>query len=350
MTRLVIVDAHLDIAWNKVALGREFSDSALDKRRKEGPNPAHGEGSAIVGLPELLEGNIRVVFSTIYVAKERPDRTGWGRTYANPHEAHEQGLEELEYYRACAQDPRVQLIEKRSDLEAVLESKEPRVGLVLLMEGADPIETPEQTLEWYRQGVRLVGPAWRDTRYSGGTLSPGGLTSLGRELMPQMQAAGMILDTSHMAEQSFFEALELFHGTVVASHSNSRTIIDTDRQLSDEMARSIIGRDGVIGCVLYNRFLMPGWEKTAAKDKVSLRAALEHIDHFCEIAGDASHVGIGSDFDGGFGKESVPSEIDTIADLQRLGDVLTSRFSDSDVINILGDNWIRLLRRALPAG
>lgn len=134
----------------------------------------------------------------------------------------------------------------------------------------------------------------------------------------------------------------------MASHSNCRAFVNTDRQLSDEMIRSLVLRDGVIGSVIYNRFVKADWDTSALKDAVSLTDVMEHMLHICDIAGDASHIGIGTDFDGGFGRESVPREIDTIADLQKLGDVLTARFSDEEIAGILAGNWIRLLRRALP--
>ncbi len=348
----IIVDAHQDIAWNKIALHRDFFESVADKRAREGASPAHGEGSAVVGFPELLAGNVRVIFATLYVAQARPDRTGWGKTYTTPQEAHDQALEQLAYYAMLASDPRVALITTRGDLDRVVDSETPRVGLVFLMEGADPIVTPEQTQEWFDAGVRIVGPAWSQTRYSGGTRAPGPLTELGRALMPQLERAGMILDTSHMAERSFFDALELFHGAVIASHSNCRAFInaDADRHLSDEMIRAIIARDGVIGAVVYNRFVLDGWDKTARKDAVTLADVVKHTKHICDLAGDARHVGIGTDFDGGFGMESTPREIDTVADLPKFADALSAAsFSDADIANVLGGNWIRLLRRALPA-
>jgi membrane dipeptidase len=352
ISKPIIADAHLDIAWNKIALDRDFFESVADKRAREGARPAHGEGSALVGFPELLAGNVRVIFATIYVAKARPDRTAWGKTYATPQEAHAQAMEQVAYYAALATDPRVAIITTRADLERVLTAPTPKVGLVILMEGADPIVAPEQTLEWFDAGVRIVGPAWSQTRYAGGTRAPGPLTELGRALMPQLERAGMILDTSHLAERSFFDALELFHGAVIASHSNCRVFVDSDpdRQLSDAMIRAIVARDGVIGVVLYNRFIQAGWDKGARKDAVTLTDVVRHTQRICDIAGDAQHVGIGSDFDGGFGMESAPREIDTIADLRKLGDALAAAgFKDADIANALGGNWIRLLRRALPA-
>lgn len=348
---LIVVDAHQDIAWNKVALGRDFFESVAQKRAREGATPAHGEGSAVVGFPELIAGNVRVVFATIYVAAARPDRTSWGKTYSTPQEAHDQAMEQAAYYALLASDRRVSIITTRADLERVINSEMPRIGLVILMEGADPIVTPERTQEWFNAGVRIVGPAWSQTRYSGGTRAPGPLTELGRALMPQLERAGMILDASHMAERSFFDALELFHGALIASHSNCRAFVgaDADRHLSDEMIRALIARDGVIGMAFYNRFIKVGWDKGARKEAVTLADLVRHIRHICDLAGDAAHVGIGSDFDGGFGLESVPREIDTVADLRRIGDALSAaRFSDAEIAQFLGGNWIRLLRRALP--
>lgn len=351
MPKPIIVDAHQDIAWNKIALNRDFFESVAEKRAKDGANPAHGEGHALCGFPELIAGNVRIIFATIYVAQARPDRESWGKVYRTPQEAHAQAMEQIAYYAMLAMDPRVSIISSRADLERVLESKDSQIGLVILMEGADPIVAPEQTPEWFDAGVRIVGPAWSQTRYSGGTRAPGPLTELGRALMPQLERAGMILDASHMAEQSLWDALELYPGTVIASHSNCRAYVnsDTDRQLSDAMIRAIANRNGVIGAALYNRFIKAGWDKSARKDAVTYADVVQHIWRVCDLAGDCNHAGIGSDFDGGFGVESVPKEIDTVADLQKLGDALSAaRFDDADIRNILGGNWIRMLRMALP--
>ncbi len=346
----IIVDAHLDIAWNKLALNREFTESVADKRTREGATPTHGEGHALVGLPELLAGNVRIVCATLYVSPERADRPLCGQTYSTPQQAHDQAMEQLMYYGLLAADSRISLITTRHDIDPIIHADKPVVGLVILMEGADPIVEPDQVKAWFDAGVRIVGTSWSQTRYAGGTRAPGGLTALGRELLPKMEQVGMILDTSHMAEQSFFEALDIFHGTVIASHANARAFVNTDRQLSDRMIRAIVERDGVIGIVTYNRFLKEGWDKSAAKAEVTLADVVKHIQHMCDLAGDAEHVGIGTDFDGGFGVEAAPLEIDTIADLGKVGDALAAAsFGDQDIANILGLNWIRVLRRGLPA-
>lgn len=351
MPRPIIVDGHEDIAWNKVALRRDFTVSVVDKRRTEGQRPEHGEGSATVGLPELIAGNIRVVFATLYVAPPSPERKGegrWGRTYATPQEAHDQAREQVAYYDSLAADPRVRIVRNRADLERVVASLDPQVGLVILMEGADPIVEPSQAQEWFDAGVRIVGLSWERTRYAGGTGAPGGLTELGRALLREMEVTGLILDMSHMAEQSFFEALDVYHGPAMASHANCRAFVNTDRQLSDEMIRGLAARDGVIGLVFYNRFIKPDWDKGALKNAVGLSDVVHHARHICDLTGSAGNVGIGSDFDGGFGLESTPREIDTVADLSRLGDALTPFFDDEQILDLLGRNWIRLLRRSLP--
>ncbi len=159
----------------------------------------------------------------------------------------------------------------------------------------------------------------------------------------------MILDTSHMAEQSFFEALDIFHGPVIASHSNCRAFVDTDRHLSDAMIHALIAREGAVGTVIYNRFIQAGWDKSAKKDAVTLADLVRHIRRICDLAGDALHVGIGTDFDGGFGMESIPAELDTVADLPKIGDALAAaNFSAVEIENFFSGNWLRVLKSALP--
>ncbi len=360
MNPRLIIDAHEDLAYNALVMGRDFHLAAQATRARESHAardhvalrelPQHG-GLALLGLPDLLRGNVRVVFATLYATPANNPYNLPGRTYTTPEQAEALAREHLAYYALLAADPRITLITSRADLERVIAAREPKLGLVLLMEGADPIMRPEDAPSWFASGVRLVGPAWGATRYAGGTGAPGPLTELGRALMRELSRAGFILDTSHLSEASFFEALDLFEGTVIASHSNARVFVPTDRHLSDEMVKALIARDGVVGVVLYNAFLKQGWREAGAhKEAVSLATAVDHIQHMCDLAGDARHVGIGSDFDGGFGVESAPREIDTVADLQKLGEALSAaNFGDEAIVSILSGNWLRILRKALPA-
>lgn len=344
----LIVDGHEDIAYGALALGRDFRLSAHETRAREPAQPIGG--IATLGLPDLLAGNVRIVFATIYASPQGSGNAG-EKHYETPEEAEALAREQLAYYAHLASDPRVSLITSVADLERVIATESTsRLGLVLLMEGADPIVQPTDAPRWFEAGVRIIGPAWRATRYAGGTGQPGPLTPLGRALMPILARTGFILDTSHLAEESFFEALDLFDGVVIASHSNVRARVPTDRHLSDAMIRALIQRDGVIGLVLYNQFLVPQWRESGAqKEKVTLSCVVDHLKYICDLAGSVRHCGIGSDFDGGFGMEATPQEIDTVADLQRLGDVLADAgFKDEEIRAVLGENWLRVLRRGLP--
>jgi len=256
--------------------------------------------------------------------------------------------QQLDYYRSLASNGHVKLILTKSDLSSVLEDRK-RVGIVLLMEGADPIVSPEDVHDWYAWGLRILAPSWMATRYAGGTHMPGPLTPLGRELMEQLEKTRLILDLSHMSDESFFEALNLFHGKVIASHSNCRMLVPTDRQLSDEMIHALISRNGVIGSVFNNPFLLTDWKTGMVKSQVTLSHVVQHIQHICSITGDMLHVAVGSDLDGGFGVENTPLEIDTVADLGKLASALSSGgFSENEVEAIMNLNWLRILDEALP--
>jgi len=341
----LIVDGHQDIAFNALYLQRNFLMSAHEIRLRSVDSK---NGTPTVGLPDLVKGNVRIVFATIWVppclpgVDERP-------CYRTPTEAYDLAIQQLDYYKELALQGHVKLILTQGDLRFVLEDKK-RVGIVLLMEGADPIVSPEDVHGWYAAGLRILAPSWRATRYAGGTHMPGPLTELGRELMVQLEKSSLILDVSHMSDESFFEALELFHGKVIASHSNCRTLVPTDRQLSDEMISALIARNSVIGSVFNNPFLLKDWKTGMAKSQVTLNHVVQHIRHICSIAGNAFHVAVGSDLDGGFGVENTPMEIDTVANLDRLASALTSDgFSAADVESIMDGNWLRILEESLPA-
>jgi len=227
--------------------------------------------------------------------------------------------------------------------------------LIPLMEGADGICSTDELDEWYELGLRLIGLAWSGTRYSGGTREPGPLTEDGRRLLKAMTDFNFTLDLSHMDEQSVLEALDLYEGPIVATHANCLALLPnfpTNRHLSDRVIRGVIEHDGIIGIVPLNSFLKSGWSRAKGNPRaeVPLDVVAAHMDHVCQLAGDARHVGIGSDFDGGFGLQSVPPEIDTIADLQKLFPLLTARgYSESDAANILGGNWLNFLEKNLPS-
>ena len=161
----------------------------------------------------------------------------------------------------------------------------------------------------------------------------------------------MIVDLTHCAEPGFFEVLDRFAGPVHASHNMCRALVPGDRQFSDEQIRALIERDAVIGMALDAWMLLPRLEASARRrtEVVSLANVADHVDHVCQIAGNAQHVGIGSDLDGGFGTEQTPRDLDTIADLQKLDGILDRRgYSDADIDAIFHGNWLRFFTEHLP--
>lgn len=356
---MIVLDAHQDIAYNAVCYGRDYRTNAWEKRRTEAKTDVGTKaGKATIGLPDSILGRVAVVFATLFVAPASPQPTPWERLqYKTPKEAERLALQQIDYYHRIADEcDKVQIIETQAHLDAVLATWEPdkeltdhRQGWVLLMENADPILEPKQFEEWYERGVRIVGPAWTGTRYSGGTGQPGPLTDLGRELLEHMETLNAILDLSHMAEAAFLESLDRYSGQIIASHSNPRHFVNTDRHLSDEMIRRLAERGGVIGVVLFNPFLKKGWQKADGKSAVPFSVPLDAIDYICQLTGSAAHVAIGSDFDGGFGSESLPDGIETVTDLWYFGEALKARgYSEDDVTAIMGGNMLGKLRQSLP--
>jgi len=352
-----IVDAHQDIAWNWLDLGRDPTESALAGREREkGTDIPAALGIRSTGLPEWLAGRIGVIFATLFVL---PLRHAHGlldrQAYTTAEQAHAKAARQLdEYKRLVDREPRLRLITTAQELDQVVAgwttpAVEPAIGLVMSMEGADPIREPAEARDWYQRGVRIVGPAWAATRYAGGTHEPGPLTPLGRRLLAEMAQLNMVLDLSHLAEQAYLEAVDTYPGALIASHSNPRKFLPTDRGLSDEMIRQLAGRDGVVGIVPFNAFLKPGWKKGDSREEVSIHLVAEAIDHVAQLTGSSAHVGLGTDFDGGFGAESIPAEMDTIADLPLIAEALSDRgYALSDIERIMNGNWLRILRSSLP--
>jgi membrane dipeptidase len=355
----IIVDAHEDIAYNTLNFGRNFINSVYRTRQLEANQPI-SQGTATVGLPEAILGRVAIMFGTLFASPAAHKMGDEVTYYETPAQAYKQGIAQIDVYQRLAESEeangRIQLIRTQGELASVLATwaegtnyEDHKLGLVILMEGADPILEPKQFEEWYERGVRIVGPAWGATRYSGGTGEPGPLTSLGRDLLEVLASFNAVLDVSHLSEEAFFEAVERYEGIIIASHTNARHFRDSDRHLSDDMIRRLADRDGVIGAVAFNAFLQNGWAKTDPKFKTPLDRYIAAIDHVCQVTGSARHAGIGTDFDGGFGAEHIPAEIDTVADLHSIGPRLaTYGYSEPDITAILGGNFLRILRAALP--
>ncbi len=356
---------HEDIAWDVLCFGRNYLGSAYEIRREEADGPVEAvTGAAMLGLADWLRGGIAVIGATLFTPPERKRTNPIESHYRDFDEAHTIALRQVEIYAdMVSSTSQIKLIRTRADLEAVLRTwadfdptrpadpkkHERQIGFVFLMENGDAIRTPDEVDFWYEQGVRLIGPAWAGSRYSGGTDEPGPLTSDGVELLKQMSRRNLVLDLTHMDDQAFFQALDFYAGPLIASHSNPRVLSNNlNRHLSDEMIKGLLRRDGVIGTVLFNKFLLKGWENGHPKDAATIETVATAIDYVCQLAGDAQHSAIGTDFDGGFGMRSAPAGFDTVADLQIIGSALARRgYAAEDIELILNGNWLRVLRGAL---
>ena len=356
---MLIIDAHEDLAFNALADGRNYLQSALSTRLEEAGTPIpEVAGVCMLGLPEWLQAQVAVIFVTITAIPRSHARIG-EPSYSVIEAAYQQALAQLNIYRNWVTGhPQMTLITHLHHLEQVLDSWEfglseeadkRQIGLVLLIENADLIRTTDEVEYWYTQGVRAIGPAWHSNRFTASSRDSGSLTELGRQLLAEMDQLKMILDLSHMADRACLEALEQYQGPVIASHANPRRMVPMGRLLSDEVIEGLIGRDGVIGIMPLNWALEVDWRKRGRPD-VHLNRVVEAIDIVCQMAGNSRHVGVGSDFDGGQGAECAPVEIDTIADLPKLADALLARgYSSTDVNNIMSRNWQRVLLQTLSA-
>lgn len=370
----LIVDAHQDLAWNALTFGRDVIRSAAETRRYEkdtGSLAPHYNGDTLLGWADYQLGRVGLVFGTLYASSARHKMGDWDKEfYQDYDQARERYMAQLDYYHRLVDEhaDKFSLVQTCQDLERVLAcwGKPARthhetrpvcpVGLVILMEGAEGVREPAELEGWWARGVRLIGPAWAGTRFCGGTREPGPLTKDGYALLDGMASFGFTLDLSHMDEQAALQALDYYPGMIIASHANAVALLKdfpTNRHLSDEVIHGVVEREGVIGVVPANGFLKTGWRYRAGsrKEEVTLEHVVAQIDYICQLAGDARHVGIGSDFDGGFGLQAVPAEIDTIADLQKLAPMLAEKgYTGEDIANILGLNWQGVLEKTLPQG
>ena len=362
----LIIDSHQDIAWNMLTYGRDYTRSVQVTRRLEAATTTPDRnGDCLVGWPEYQRGQVAVVFATLFATPSRKKDLDDTIAYTDYETAHRLYRNQITVYRKLADvyPDKFQLISSAKELAPVIEhwSKPAReeeghpVGLIYLMEGADGIRSLHELGEWYDLGLRIIGLAWAGTRYCGGTGEPGPLTDEGRKLISAMADYKFILDLSHMDEAAALESLDRYEGAIMATHSNCAALMEgagTNRHLPDRVVRGLIERDGVIGLIPLNTFLKVGWLRRngSRREEVSLDAFIAHIDHVCQLAGDANHAGIGSDFDGGFGLQSIPPELDTIADLQMVASKLVALgYSEAEAANVLGGNWLRFLQKHLPA-
>jgi membrane dipeptidase len=350
---MFIVDAHLDLSMNALEWNRDLRSSIQEiNAREKGLNDKPDRGLATVSLEELRKGNIGLVVATQIARYVDRNSTlpGWN----SPEQAWAQTQGQLAYYKALERSGDLTPIRNLPELYTHLEkwpNDQKTIGYILSLEGADSIVSLEYLEIAHEEGLRALGPAhYGPGRYAQGTNATGGIGPKGRELLNKMQELNIILDATHLCDDSFDEAMENFSGPVWASHHNCRALVDHNRQFTDDQFRELIRRGAVIGLPMDAWMMVPNWERGISTPKsmgVTLNTMIDHLTHICELAGNTDHVGMGTDLDGGFGREQCPYDLETIADLQKIPDLLSERgFSEADIKKICHQNWLNFLEKA----
>jgi len=350
-----IFDCHLDLSMNATEWNRDLTlpigkIRELEKDLFDKPD----RGNATVCLPELIKGNIGLCVATLISRYVKPNNPlpGWN----SPEQAWAHAQGQLAWYRTMEDKGEMVQI---SDVKSLVKHIEKwnnnsikKIGYILSLEGADSIINIDYLHNLYDEGLRAIGPAhYGPGTYAFGTGSSGGIGKKGKELLKEIEKLNLILDVTHLCDQSFWETLDNYNGNLWASHSNTRNIVPDERQFSDDQIKELIKRGAVIGMAFDAWMMIPKWERgisNPVQKKLLIENIVDHIDHICQLTGSSNHIGLGSDLDGGFGKEQCPLDLDTIADLQKLDRILNKRgYSDDDINKIFNKNFIDFLIRVL---
>ncbi len=350
---MLMFDAHLDLAYNGVDWSRDLRLPLMEMRAREAGMTQPGRGTNTVSFSEMRRAELGVCVATLYSRQEHRD-TGLSGC-ATPFGCYAQGMSHLAFYRALERAGLMKPIRTKKDLHQHVDcwnfdALRTPFGYILSMECADMILDSDQVEEFYGHGVRAIGLThYGVNRYGGGTSTEVGLKPAAKQILQRMEALGIPLDLTHLSDPSFWNAVEWFGGRVLASHQNARKFANWQRQFTDEMIRVVIERDGVLGMALDAVMLQPDFIRGKTKPTITLGRVVENIDHICQLAGNARHVGIGSDLDGAYGTEQTPVDLDTIADLQKLPGLLEKRgYSAVDIAGIMSGNWLRFFSETLP--
>lgn len=364
----MIIDLHLDLAMNAMEWNRDLRlPVSVINEREAGKTDKPDRGNATVSLDALRKGGVGLVVATQIARYTEPGShmQGW----SSPEQAWAQTQAQLAWYRIMEEQGEMKQISDRQDLEEHLVyweeyteeavsseqlavSRNKAIGYILSLEGADSLVDLSYLDIAYAYGLRAIGPAhYGPGRYANGTNATGRMGKAGLELLARMDELNMILDCTHLCDDAFWQALDHFKGPIWASHNNCRAIVDHNRQYSDEQIKQLINRDAVIGAAFDAWMIVPGWERGKSTPEgmhCNLGKLIDHIDRICQIAGNSLNVCIGSDLDGGFGREQCPYDMETIADLAYMPGLFSLRgYSELDIENIMQGNALRFLRKNL---
>ena len=352
----LIFDAHLDLSMNAMEWNRDLTRPLEEIRKREkGMSDKPDRGNSTVSFSEMHKGNIGICVATLIARFVKPGSvlTGWN----SQEQAWAQTQGQFAWYKAMEYRGELTQIKDLDSLKNHIskwqkgKSGELPIGYILSLEGADSIVNMDYLEKAYDNGLRAIGPAhYGPGVYAYGTDSEGGIGHKGRELLKEMERLNIIMDATHLCDKSFWEALKNFNGHVWASHNNCRSLVPHNRQFSDEQIKVLIERGAVIGAAFDAWMLKPNWIRGKSKpgeEGVFLSTVIDHIDHVCQIAGNSLHSGLGTDLDGAFGTEQCPADLNSIADLQKIPQLLKQRgYSQVDIQNIMFNNWKKFLENA----
>jgi membrane dipeptidase len=366
-----VFDVHLDLSMNALEWNRDLRWSLERIRRWENQmKDKVDRGVNTVCLPEMRRGNVGLCVAT-QIARYSPyfhKLPGWN----SPEQAWAQTQGQLAWYRVMEEAGELVQIRDREQLDNhlklwidappcddgtpyVVESKRQAtirpIGYILSLEGADSIVTLKHLERSYADGLRALGPAhYGPGRYAHGTDATGRLPAEGKLLLKEMQRLGIILDVTHLCDECFWDALDCYQGPLWASHQNCRTLAPWNRQFADDQIKAVIERGGILGMAFDAIMMVPGWRHLKSKPQdfqLKIERICDHIDHVCQLAGNAKHVGIGTDLDGGYGSDQTPMDLDSIADLQKIPDMLRQRgYNNEDIEGIFWRNFVMFLKGA----
>jgi len=352
---VLIFDAHLDLALNGVDWNRDLRMDVATLRAQERllGMTSHGRQTNTVSFPELRRAEVGVGVATLLARQERAIDHPLGCTTVEA--CYAVAMSHAFYYRALEKAGFMRLIRTRGELARHVADwrADPAAcpfGYILSMECADAIVEPETIREFHALGLRAIGIThYGPNRYGGGTSCEVGLATDALPLLDLIRELGIALDLTHLSDRAFAQVADRFGGRVLASHQNARRFCDWQRQFSDEQLRFVIDRDGVVGAACDAIMLQPGWVLGVSTPEVTIERVVDNIDHVCQLAGNARHAGIGSDLDGGFGRDQCPADLDTIVDLQRIAELLAKRgYGRADIEAIMHGNWLRFFSEVLP--
>jgi len=354
---MLLFDAHLDLSLNAMEFNRDLRLPLEQIRAAEADMTDHKSRSKnTVTFGEMRRAGIGVCVATQIAGCMKPH--GPVGAWESPEQAWAMTQAQLTWYRMMEESGEMKMLRTGSDLTQHIEAwnadpDNTPIGYILSLEGADSIRTPADLQTAWDYGLRAMGPAhYGIGRYAFGHDTVGRLSDLGKELVREMNRLGILLDLTHLSEQTFWDVLEIYDGPVWASHHNCRTLVDDPRQLNDKQIQAVAERNGVLGLAFDAWMIVPGWTRgqtTPESSGVTIEDAVNHIDHICQLLGNTEHVGIGTDLDGGFGTEQSPRDLNSIADIRRVLDILETRgYSESAITAIAHGNFVQCALRALP--